>query len=259
MKPKYFLIEMYPTVSFKEEETLRRLLDVLESHESFKPTHWGNSETIKVEYNREELIQKVIEEGNVSEIYLHRNKSVSYTFNVKVNSSPRSFLDMDFSKSIPEKLWANFFTLSDQLAEIAKPRFGLAHPFWPAAHPWNTERERVHKWMNICAQPVPVRFLSNGPLGLGMRTYIGSEILDLVDAKSMQEIPAFLSTLEWGGIKIDLVEDPLDVNLDTLLDRWLEAMNHLKRADFIATPNFEENRRRISFSPSPGWKRYLTK
>ncbi|WP_336883253.1 hypothetical protein [Priestia koreensis] len=259
MNPSYFSIGMYPTVSFKEEETLSRLLGVLESHESFKPTHWGNSETVKVEYNREELMKKVIEEGTVSEIYLHRNKSVSYTLNVKVNSSPRSFLDMDVSKSIPEKLWADFFTLSDQLAEIAKPRFGLAHPFWPAAHPWNTDRERVHKWMNICAQPVPVRFLSNGPLGLGMRTYIGSQLLDLVDAESLREIPAFLSTLEWGGIKIDLVEDPSDVNLDMLLDRWLEAMDHLKKADFFATPDFEETRRRISFSPSTVWKRYLTK
>ena len=34
MKPKYFSIAMYPTVSFKQEEILGRLLDVFESNEN---------------------------------------------------------------------------------------------------------------------------------------------------------------------------------------------------------------------------------
>ena len=58
MKPKYFSIAMYPTVSFKQEEILGRLLDVFESNEKFAPTHWGSCETIQVEYNREEILEK---------------------------------------------------------------------------------------------------------------------------------------------------------------------------------------------------------
>ena len=46
---------MYPTVSFNEEELLGRLLDVFESNEKFAPTHWGNCETVRVEYNRQEI------------------------------------------------------------------------------------------------------------------------------------------------------------------------------------------------------------
>lgn len=42
MKPNYFSISMYPTVSFNEEEVLLRLLDVFESNEKFAPTHWGH-------------------------------------------------------------------------------------------------------------------------------------------------------------------------------------------------------------------------
>ena len=60
MKPNNFTIAMYPTVAFNEEEILNRLLDVFESNEKFAPTHWRNCETVKVEYNRQEIIEKVI-------------------------------------------------------------------------------------------------------------------------------------------------------------------------------------------------------
>lgn len=48
-----------------------------------------------------------------------------------------------------------FFELSDQIAEIVKPRFGVSQIFWKASYPWNTERERLHMWMNMSALPIP--------------------------------------------------------------------------------------------------------
>nr|WP_229201005.1 hypothetical protein [Bacillus albus] len=74
MKPNYFTIVMYPTVAFNEEEILNRLLDVFESNEKSAPTHWGNCETVQVEYNRQEIIEKVISERRVSEVHLYRDK-----------------------------------------------------------------------------------------------------------------------------------------------------------------------------------------
>lgn len=58
MKLNYFTIAMYPTVAFNEEEILNRLLDVFGSNEKSAPTHWGNCETMQVEYNRQEIIEK---------------------------------------------------------------------------------------------------------------------------------------------------------------------------------------------------------
>ncbi|HDR7642572.1 TPA: hypothetical protein QC096_000130 [Bacillus thuringiensis] len=76
MKPNNFTIAMYPTVAFKEEEILNRLLEVFESNEKIAPTHWGNCETVQVEYNRQEIIEKVILEQRVSEVHLYRDKTV---------------------------------------------------------------------------------------------------------------------------------------------------------------------------------------
>ncbi|MGG2017861.1 hypothetical protein [Bacillus sp. S10(2024)] len=257
MKPNYFSISMYPTVSFNEEEVLLRLLDVFESNEKFAPTHWGNCETVRVEYNREEIIEKVISERRVSEIHLYRDKSVNYRGSFKVNLSHGSFLNFEFHKSITQKFWPTFFMLSDQIAEIAKPRFGVAQICWPVPNPWNTERERLQKWMNISSLPIPVRFLPNGPLGIGARTYFGGHILDMFGRDLLLNSPAVISELNWGGICIDLLKNPLEADGDILLDSWLHVMKYLEPAQVMAIPSFHESRMVVTYSPNVAWKDYL--
>ena len=48
---------MYPTASFNEEEVLGRLWMCL-SQMKICSTHWGNSEMVRVEYNRQEILEK---------------------------------------------------------------------------------------------------------------------------------------------------------------------------------------------------------
>lgn len=91
MKPDLFSITMYPMVSLNKEEILSDILDVFESNEKFAPTHWGNSEMVRVEYNRNEILEKVTLERRVSEIHLHRDNTVKYTGSFEVNWSTRSF------------------------------------------------------------------------------------------------------------------------------------------------------------------------
>ncbi|MBC6972249.1 hypothetical protein H9I32_07440 [Bacillus sp. Xin] len=257
MKPKYFSIVMYPTVSFNNEEILGRLLDVFESNETFAPTHWGNSEMVRVEYNRQEILEKVITERRVSEVYLHRDKSVNYRGSFEVNWSHRSFLKFEFHKSIPKKLWSAFFALSDQIAEIVKPRYGVAHIFWLPSYPWNTEHERLHMWMNISSLPIPVRFLPNGPLGIGARIYFSGHILEMFDKELLLNSPAVVSELDWGGLCIDILNNPLEADLDMLLDSWLHVMKYLESSQVIAIPTFDEDRMGVTYSPNVAWKDYL--
>ncbi|PEE44571.1 hypothetical protein [Bacillus pseudomycoides] len=257
MKPDFFFITMYPTVSFNEEEILGRLLDVFESNEKFAPTHWSNCETVRVEYNREEILGKVISERRVSEVHLYRDKSVNYRGSFEVNLSHGSFLEFEFHKSIPKKLWPAFLELSDQIAEIVKPCYGVTQIFWPLSYPWNTERERLHMWMEISSQPIPVRFLPNGPLGMGARTYFGSHILGMFGKDLLLNSPAVVSELNWGGICIDPLNNPLESDIDTLLDSWLSVMKYLEPAQVMAIPSFDEDRRIVTFSPNVVWKDYL--
>ncbi|UNL83216.1 hypothetical protein [Priestia koreensis] len=257
MKPDFFTIAMYPTVSFNQQESLGRLLDIFESNEKFTPMHWGNDETVRVEYNREEILEKVVLERRVSEVYLYRDKSVQYTGRFQVNWSHRSFLELEFHKSIPQKFWSAFFEISDQIAETAKPCFGVSQIFWPLAYPWNSEHDQLQMWMEISSQPIPVRFLPNGPLGVGARTYFSNYILEMFDKEFLLNSPAFVSQLDWGGIRIDLLDNLSDRDINTLLDRWLNVMDYLKSTQVMAIPSFDEDRMGVTFSPNAAWKKYL--
>lgn len=257
MSPKLFTIAMYPTVSFDKAEVLNRFLDIFEGNEIFAPTHWGDSELIKVEYNRNEIIEKVISEQRILEIYLHRNKSVKYTGSIDVNLNPRSFMKIDFHKSMPKKYWPTFFEMSDKIAEIVKPRYGVAHILWPAKYPWETDHERFHVWMNLCSHPVPVRFLPNGPLGAGTRTYFSGHILEMVGREFLNNAPGIVSELPWGGMSLDVMEKPWEAEAGDLLDHWLKVMDYLKTSHALAVPSFDEDRMGVTFSPSAAWREYL--
>lgn len=68
MKLNYFIIVMYLIVVFNEEEILNCFLDVFELNEKFVFIYWGNCEMVQVEYNCQEIIEKVILECRVFEV-----------------------------------------------------------------------------------------------------------------------------------------------------------------------------------------------
>lgn len=256
MKPDLFTIAMYPMVSFNKEEILVQILDVFESNEKFAPTHWGNCETVRIEYNRSEMIEKVTSGSGMFEIDLYRDQTVKYSGSFIVNWSPRSSFRFQF-KSIPKKLWPTFLELSDRIAEIVKPCYGATHIFWPSTYPWSTERERQKIWMDLCAYPVPVRFLRNGPLGVGVRTYFSGHILDMFGRKFLHNSPGDITELNWGGICIDILNRPSETDNERFLDNWLNTTKYLESAQVMAIPSFDEDRMGVSFSPSTTWKDYL--
>lgn len=256
---KSFSIKMYPTVSLKEKENLGELLDAFESINKLIPTHWGNSENIRVEYNREEILDKIFEENKVSEIHLIRKQSISYAGDFNLNFSPRTFFDFNFNvtASMPDHLWMSLFQLSDQIANIIKPRWAVSSVRRQAKYPWTSELEKFHIWMNLCSQPVPVKFLPSGPLGLGSRTYIGGHILDLFGREFIENAPGIVTELAWGGFCIDIVDHPWRVSLDEYMKRWIEMMKYFESANVMAIPFFEEDCMSVSFSPNTEWRRYL--
>ncbi len=112
-------------------------------------------------------------------------------------------------------------------------------------------------WMEISSQPIPVRFLPNGPLGIGARTYFSGHILEMFDKELLQNSPAVVSELDWGGLCIDILNNPLGSDSDTLLDNWLQVMKYLEPAQVMAIPSFDEDQMGVTYSPNIAWKDYL--
>jgi len=248
--------KMFPSISLKEEVSLERLLKVFESHEKFEPNKWGNWERARLDYNKSEIIN-LANLDKIDEVYLHRKSLIKYSGSFDLNWSSRSYLDFEMNKSTSQKYWSTFFEIFDRVAEIVKPRYGLTHITWDVVRPWTNEHERLKDWMAYASNPAPVDY-PHGPCGLGIRTYFGGDILELFDREIFKTIPAIVTEMEWGGIRIDLVDKPWEADPELLFERWLDAMKHLEPAQVFAIPQFdEENGRWIRFSANKVWKEYL--
>ena len=257
--PNLFTITMFPSVQLREMDLLNNLLDIFEQDEKFTPTHWGSNELMRSAYNRNDILNTMsAEDVRISEIYLYRNQSpIEYSGRFNLDLSFRSFFDFDFKK-IAVEYWHSFFEISDQCADILKPRYGIAHIFWPSVIPWETEMEKLQRWMNFCSQPAPVNLGVSGPLGLSTRTYFGSDILALIDQEILKNTPVIVSKLKWDGICIDIAEKPWKVSKDDLLQNWTRTMNSFEKNELFAIPKFnQKNRRTISFQANKLWENYI--
>ncbi|MBD8498792.1 hypothetical protein [Paenibacillus arenosi] len=247
--PSVFTISMFPSVSLDNEILLNSLLNVLEQIEQLIPTQWGPNEMTRLTYNKSDVLERVLASPfKDTEIYLHRTENLKYEGSFSLGYSFRSFLHFKFN-SMPRTLWPLLFELSDSIAQIVKPRYGNTHIFWPSTVPWKTDQQRLHRWMNFCAQPAPVNFGPVGPLGLGHRTYFGEDIVELIGESSLLNTPAIVSENEWGGIQIDVVKEPWLSTPDQLLSAWLQSMNYLQETEVLAIPNFNlKDNRTVQFT-----------
>lgn len=255
MGPELFSMAMFPSIAL-DQEALHELLNVFESHEQTTPRFWGHNEKIRLAYNRLELVDRVLnKQDGITQVYLHRDQTVKFSGRFDIKLSSRSFLKFEFNKSLPQRMWPTFFELSDRIAQIVKPRYGITHMFWPSPSPWTNATERLHTWMDFCSYPYPSSFIPNGPLGVGMRTYFGSDILEMFDEDFFANLPALITKPDFGGLCIDLVEKPWEADKDTILQQWDKVMNHLEEAQVFAIPNFDEECRVVTFSPNVAWTR----
>lgn len=255
--PKIIGISMFPSVDLQEIAVINNLLNIFETKDYFKPTLWGNSEMVKLDYDRAEIKERItMQQPRFSELYLQRTDSIEYSGSFDLISSFRAYFGFDF-KNTPKKLWPEIYELSEVIASIIKPRYGITHGFWPVSTPWQSERDRIHKWMNFCSQPAPVNFGPSGPLGMGTRTYFSGDILDLFHKETFLNIPADVTETDWGGIRVDLVAKPWEADVNELLDRWICVMDYMEQYDVFAIPNFSESKRSVSFNANKAWEKYL--
>lgn len=249
---------MYPSVSLHNESVLTRLLEALERFDAFMPTHWGHDELTRLNYDPKELIEQALSKQRPrSEIHLHRTKAAQYSGYFDLHLSFRAYLHIKFT-SVPRALWPQFFELSDGIANVVQPRFGIAHMFWPSTIPWQNERQRLHRWMNFAAQTAPVNFGPKGPLGLGNRTYMNGEMIELFGKEAIQSAPVIRKELDWNGVRLDIADPLWEAAPEELLDSWLQAMEHLRSTEVIAAPTFSEDRRTVHFEANQQWKTYIS-
>lgn len=111
--------------------------------------------------------------------------------------------------------------------------------------------------MFYCSQPTPAKLIANGPYGIGMRNYFGSDIIELFGRDILQNAPAVVSELKWGGLRIDLADKPWKADPEKLLNNWTKIMNKLEPPHLFSKPDFDDKESIIRFSPNTAWEKYL--
>ena len=200
-RPVRAVIHLHAAADLGDAAVIGRLLDALEGHARFSPTHWGTDERIRLDYDRAEVLGRASQGGAIRQVLLHRKKSVKYEGHFDARKG--SFVSFLFDDSLDAASWTNLLVLADQIAEVLRPRFGVVHRFLSTPSPWENDEQRVLTLMDFVAQPVPVRFNASGPLGLAMRTYLDADIADLFGRDLLLSTPAVVDELGWGGIRIE--------------------------------------------------------
>lgn len=240
----------YPEIP-PEADAPRNLLNVLEQNPRFAPSQWGATEREKLPFSRRDILANAApSSSNISTTYLQRQKVIKYAGRFDFGRGP--YFKFDFP-SLSAAQWPDLLQLSDSIASAVKPRFAILHIFRPGPSRWTTENERLLTWMEFAAYAIPRFFYPCGPLGLGMRTYFGGDVLQLFGRDLILSSPASVRELDWGGICVDLSDNLWNTSDDELVGRWKKVMDHLAPSRALAEPVFHKNHSSVDFTPSPAW------
>lgn len=232
-----------------------KLLQTLENNPRFAPSHWGFTERKMRPFSKREILSNATPSpGRSSEIYLQRRKVVKY--NGRFDFARQPYFEFGFPPPAVAR-WSDFLQLSDQMASAITPRFAILHLVRSRPREWTTDEERLLMWMSSAASAIPRFFYQFGPMGLGMRTYFGGDILQAFGRDLLLSSPALVRELDWGGIRLDLSDDLWNTSDEELAYRWKRVMDHLAPSRALAEPVFKENHRSVTFRPSPAWQEIL--
>ena len=213
---------------------ISKILDCFESDEKLTPELWGLDErNIKSVYNRSDLLEVFKKNEPLSHhVYLQRTKQIKYKCVLRPGQKSSLFIELD--KNITGVNWSKVYALADKLANVYQPDIGTVY-FSPTFDLYSQDEKDINlRLMLTSAFLYPSDYYQVGPKGLGMRTYIGEHYLNAFGMDRIKDLPNPILKQEWGGLRLDLLEDFLSSEPDEIMLAWLEAMKKLKPAQVFA-------------------------
>lgn len=168
-------------------------------------------------------------------------------------SSPKTDVDLDLGRRPSVTLQA--FANGSEFQGIA----GLSHTLDSVFHPdlsacWTAQRTQ-RPWENTLERDLAVivtgSYLGSyhrlGPQALGTRTTFGPHYVEQFGRERLLSTPVHVTELDWGGIQLDLVEEPWTASMEDLVGAWRRGMEHLAPAGIFAEVQIDEERKRIRY------------
>jgi hypothetical protein len=212
-------------------EVLRPVLEALQADPSLAADEWGLDESSPRPFDLDQTVSVARGVSSPHMLRLWRGKPVRQSTLVRLSRRPAVITELP--PATPPKDWHHLFELGDPLARAFQPDIAWAHVFRTDGEPVAGEDPRRFEMDMGVTGSGPV-YDEDGPGGLGMRTYIGPRLVDFFGRDRLLSTPVPVAELDWGGVRLDLVERPWEAPEADLLSAWQAAMNHLRPAEVFA-------------------------
>ncbi len=209
-------------ISLLREAGIRRLLDAFDREPALVPTHWGNDESDRRDYDRHHVLDRVraFSSGDYV-LSLRRSKPPRYSAYLnalRARRHPKGLchVRVTFPAKIAQRHLEPVFRLGEALAANLETEYGLVHPIWQLG-----EASQRYSETGL------VRFADlqdYGPPGVAARTWFGPHLADLFGRDLLSGLDVPTGETAWGGVAISLVEEPWSAGFEALRARQEAVM-----------------------------------
>jgi hypothetical protein len=208
-----------------------------------QPRKWTSQDGgARLTYDPEEIVAAIANASTEVEIYLSGLESEG-TATISCSRWPRVKAEAA-SIDHPDRIrkWLDdiaAFTdilmpdLSVVCTDVKLPQLANGQPTW------DSDSQRT-AYLRASCIPLYNEYYRTGPTGLGTRTVFGPNFVKQFGHSFLLQTPAFVTELTWGGVMIDLVEEPWAATSDKLDAAWTASMEHLRGRHIFATCEIDE-------------------
>lgn len=232
------------TMPLFDASNLAGALKVL-SESDVAATHWSSSDGgPRVPFDADDITALVDGSPSNHAVYVFRSTNPRWEFSASLSRRPFLFFDGDASDSADVSAIATTLVELDNLYEpdISSTWFGPELE-WT----WSTPHQRDLLRLLHAVLLAPSDYYRMGPGGLGVRTLLGPHYVKQFGRDRLLGTPVHIMELAWGGVRLDLVEDPWNTSMERLVDAWRRGMEHLSPAGIFADVEIDEGEKFIDY------------
>jgi hypothetical protein len=249
MLPRRIIITMFSLVNFKNPKHLESLINVFEEFSALRPHKWAKDDVARSKqmYSREALMEMVMTCWDMDTPMLYGNKAIPYEsfFGFETNRQNPTwrylngfYWDLDVPSNFQDI--GLIFEFSRRLSDIVQPEYGSLGFVW--------KHHQASKLYSPSIQRDDLQ--KNGVPSLSIRTWMGQHIMEQIGLERLKLCGANSRQTSWGGIELDLVEQPWVADFDTLLQAKQRIMRNLEPSGVFGDYS---NYPLPLYTPAPNW------
>jgi hypothetical protein len=237
-EPRIIRLDMTGGRPFYQRDVLAPVVAALGASPLFAPEYWGLDERSAFPFDAKKVSSVAKGEASFYMLQLKRKKRLKHTSLIRLNDKPGFIVEL--SPKTPAADWRSLFDLGNSLAEAYRPDIAWVHLYSKVVPPPTDEDDATQLLMDRSVVGSGIEYDDYGPGGLGLRTYVGPRLVELIGRDLLLSTPSETTELPWGGVRLDLVAAPWAAARGELLAAWRAATEHLRPAKVFTEARLDE-------------------